>query len=65
MGQQGGKKDTYAKTAEPRDLSDKDLSFLSKYTGQKDLSKLRAHVMDIWNAAAAQVGHVAFCICSW
>ena len=58
MSQQGGKRDTYAKTAEARVLSDEDLSFLSKYTGQKDLGKLRAHVMDIWNTAAAQVGDV-------
>ena len=40
----------YTVTEEPRDLSDEDLSFLSEYTGQKDLDKLRAHVVGVWRS---------------
>ncbi|BDA47220.1 probableBRG0 Methyltransferase adrK [Coccomyxa sp. Obi] len=38
----------YATPEEPRNLSDDDLSLLSQYTGEKDLEKLRAHVLTIW-----------------
>ena len=40
----------YTVTEEPRDLPDDDLCFISEYTGEKDLDKLRAHVVAVWRS---------------
>lgn len=45
----------YATPEEPRDLSDDDLSLLSQYTGEKDLEKLREHVLTIWRNVKSKV----------
>ncbi len=45
----------YATPEEPRNLSDDDLSLLSQYTGEKDLGKLREHVLTIWRNVKSKV----------
>ena len=46
----------YATPEQPKELSDKDLKFLSLYTGERDLDKLRAHVFVIWRSVKDTVG---------
>ena len=50
----------YAVTEEPRSLSDEDLAFLSRYTGVKDLDKLRKHVLEVWRSVKAQARRCTF-----
>lgn len=38
----------------PRELTDVDLSFLSDYTGERDLAALRQHVLRVWNDVKAK-----------
>ena len=46
----------YATPEQPKELSDQDLKFLSLYTGETDLDKLRAHVFAIWRSVKDTVG---------
>lgn len=46
----------YATPEQPKELSDRDLKFLSLYTGERDLDKLRAHVFAIWRSVKDTVG---------
>ena len=46
----------YATPEQPKKLSDQDLKFLSLYTGERDLDKLRAHVFAIWRSVKDTVG---------
>ena len=46
----------YATPEQPKELSDQDLKFLSLYTGERDLNKLRAHVFAIWRSVKDTVG---------
>ena len=46
----------YATPEQPKVLSDQDLKFLSHYTGERDLAKLRAHVFAIWRSVKDTVG---------
>lgn len=39
----------------PREITDEDLSFLSEYTGERDLAVLRTHVLKVWAAVKAKV----------
>jgi len=39
----------------PREITDEDLSFLSDYTGERDLAVLRRHVLKVWAAVKAKV----------
>ena len=50
-----GQKYPYATPEQPNKLSDDDLHFLSLYTGQKDLDKLREHVLKVWRSLKDQV----------
>lgn len=50
-----GQKYPYATPEQPNKLSDYDLQFLSLYTGQKDLDKLREHVLKVWRSLKDQV----------
>lgn len=45
----------YATPDKPRHLTDDDLTLLSRYTGEKDLDKLREHVYKIWRAVKSEV----------
>lgn len=45
----------YATPDEPRDISDEDLAYLSRYTGEKDLDKLRAQVITVWKSVKSKV----------
>ena len=50
-----GQKYPYATPEQPNKLSDYDLQFLSLYTGQKNLDKLRQHVPKVWRSLKDQV----------
>lgn len=45
----------YATPEQPRNITDDDLSLLSQYTGEKDLEKLRQHVLTIWRNVKSKV----------
>ena len=49
----------------PRELTDEELSFLSEYTGERDLAALRQHVLRVWHDVKAKVrrsGAVCSCL---
>ena len=51
----------------PRELTDADLSFLSDYTGERDLAALRQHVLRVWNDVKAKArcsGARSLCPCA-
>lgn len=40
----------YSTPEQPKHVTDEDLLFLSLYSGQKDLDKLRQHVIKVWRS---------------
>jgi hypothetical protein len=53
--QNGAPEYPYETPDEPRKLTDDDLAFLSRYTGEKDLDKLRNHVISVWKSVKSKV----------
>ena len=45
----------------PRELTDEELSFLSDYTGERDLPALRQHVLSVWHDVKAKARRWAQC----
>lgn len=45
----------YDVTEEPPELSEKNLCFMSQYTGEKDVDSMRARVLSVWRAAKSKV----------
>ena len=45
----------------PRELTDEELSFLSDYTGERDLPALRQHVLSVWRDVKAKARRLAQC----
>lgn len=45
----------------PRELTDEELSFLSDYTGERDLPALRQHVLSVWHDVKAKARRLALC----
>lgn len=46
----------------PREISDAELTLLSRYTGQSDLPTLRAHVLAQWRRAVGGAAPVYCCV---
>ena len=52
----------------PRELTDEELSFLSDYTGERDLPALRQRVLSVWRdvkAKARCLGAVCSGLCAY